>query len=189
MSKVSYANLKLKLYQPSNVMDFNGQEVDVIQYLPVEDKYDLIMATLQKSEEDGIYNPLKLDIYFHLNLVYMYTNLSFTDKQRENELKLYDVLKSNGFIDLMLSHINDTEYTELQYYIDKYVEDNLTFKNTAGAVLQSVINDLPMNAQAAMDIVNSFDKTKYQEVINFANEANGNRHFSTNEPVVPFPSK
>ena len=119
----------------------------------------------------------------------MYTNLSFTDKQRENELKLYDVLKSNGFIDLMLSHINDTEYTELQYYIDKYVEDNLTFKNTAGAVLQSVINDLPMNAQAAMDIVNSFDKTKYQEVINFANEANGNRHFSTNEPVVPFPSK
>ena len=101
MAKVSYANLKLKLHQPSNVMDFNGQEVDVIQYLPVEDKYDLIMATLQKSEEDGIYNPLKLDIYFHLNLVYMYTNLSFTDKQRENELKLYDVLKSNGFIDLM----------------------------------------------------------------------------------------
>lgn len=189
MAKVSYANLKLKLNQPSNVMDFNGQEVDVIQYLPVEDKYDLIMATLQKSEEDGIYNPLKLDIYFHLNLVYMYTNLSFTDKQRENELKLYDVLKSNGFIDLMLSHIDNTEYTELQYYIDKYVEDNLTFKNTAGAVLQSVINDLPTNAQAAMDIVNSFDKTKYQEVINFANEANGNRHFSTNEPVVPFPSK
>ena len=105
MAKVSYANLKLKLYQPSNVMDFNGQEIDVIQYLPVEDKYDLIMVILQKAEENGIYNPIKLDMYFHLYLVYMYTNLSFTDKQRENEPKIYDTLKSNGFIDLMLFFI------------------------------------------------------------------------------------
>ena len=189
MAKVSYANLKLKLNQPSNVMDFNGQEVDVIQYLPVEDKYDLIMATLLKSEEYGIYNPLKLDMYFHLHLVYMYTNLSFTDKQREYEIKVYDMLKSNNFIDEMLRYIPEDEYNELHYYNEKYVKDNLKYKNTAGSVLQSVINDLPKNAQAAMDIVNSFDKTKYQEVINFANEANGNRHFSTNEPVVPFPSK
>lgn len=189
MAKVSYANLKLKLNQTSNVMDFNGQEVDIIQYLPVEDKYDLIMVTLQKSEEDGIYNPLKLDMYFHLHLVYMYTNLSFTDKQRENETKLYDVLKSNGFIDLLLQYIPMDEYNELQYYIEKYVKDNLKYKNTAGAVLQSVINDLPKNAQAAMDIVNSFDKEKYQAVVDFANAANGGRHFMTNEDVAQFPSK
>ena len=106
-----------------------------------------------------------------------------------NELKLYDVLKSNGFIDLMLSHINDTEYNELQYYIEKYVKDNLKYKNTAGSVLQSVINDLPKNAQAAMDIVNSFDKDKYQQVVDFANAANGGRNFMTNETVAQFPSK
>ena len=35
----------------------------------------------------------------------------------------------------------------------------LTYRNTAGAVLQSVINDLPRNAQAAAEIVESFDKT------------------------------
>lgn len=189
MAKVSYANLKLKLNQPSNVMDFNGQEVDVIQYLPVEDKYDLIMATLQKSEENGIYNPLKLDIYFHLHLVYMYTNLSFTDKQRENEIKIYDILKSNNFIDEMLGCIPEEEYNELQYYIEKYVKDNLKYKNTAGSILQSVINDLPKNAQAAMDIVNSFDKDKYQQVVDFANAANGGRNFMTNETVAQFPSK
>ena len=37
MAKVSYANLKLKLNPSINVMDFNGQEFDVVQYLPVED--------------------------------------------------------------------------------------------------------------------------------------------------------
>ena len=184
MAKVSYANLKLKLNQPHSGFNFNGQNIEVIHYLPVEDKYDLIMATLQKSEEDGIYNPLKLDIYFHLHLVYMYTNLSFTDKQRENEIKIYDMLKSNDFIDEMLGCIPEEEY-----YIEKYVKDNLKYKNTAGSILQSVINDLPKNAQAAMDIVNSFDKDKYQQVVDFANAANGGRNFMTNETVAQFPSK
>ena len=189
MAKVSYANLKLKPINTTSAFEFGGQQVEVLNYLPIEDKYDFVMITLQKAEEDGVYNPILLDLYFHLHLVYMYTNLSFTDKQRENEIKIYDMLKSNNFIDEMLGYIPEEEYNELQCYIEKYVKDNLKYKNTAGSVLQSVINDLPKNAQAAMDIVNSFDKTKYQEVINFANEANGNRHFSTNEPVVPFPSK
>ena len=37
-------------------------------------------------------------------------------------------------------------------------------------------------------IVNSFDKNKYQQVIDFANAANGNRNIITNEPIQ-FPSK
>ena len=180
MAKVSYANLKMKLNQTHETFDFNGHNIEVINYLPVEDKYDLIMITLQKSEEDGIYNPLKLDTYFHLYLVYMYTNLSFTDKQRENEIKLYDTLKSNGFIDLLLQYIPADEYNELQYYIEKYVKDAVKYRNTAGSVLKSFINDLPANAQAAADIVDSFDKEKYQAVVDFATAANGGRNIETN---------
>ena len=181
MAKVSYANLKLKLYQPSNVMDFNGQEIDVIQYLPVEDKYDLIMVILQKAEENGIYNPIKLDMYFHLYLVYMYTNLSFTDKQKENEAKIYDTLKSNGFFEKFFAVLDEDEYTDLMDYLEKYMSDMLTYRNTAGAVLQSVINDLPRNAQAAAEIVESFDKNKFQAVVDFATAANGGRNIVTNE--------
>ena len=94
MSKVSYANLKLKVNNEVKTFNFNGTEVEVLNYLPTEDKYDLIMISLQKANEDGIYNPLLLDVFFHLNLVYMYTNLSFTTKQKEDEFKLYDTLKS-----------------------------------------------------------------------------------------------
>ena len=88
MSKVSYANLKLKVDTSVDTFDFNNQTIEVLKYLPIEDKYDLIMITLQKAEEDGIYNDIKLDMYFHLNLVYMYTILSFTEKQKENEAKI-----------------------------------------------------------------------------------------------------
>lgn len=181
MAKVSYANLKLKTDNSVSKFNFNGADIEVLNYLPIEDKYDLIMITLQKIEEDGIYNPLLLDMYFHLHLVYLYTNLSFTDKQKENEFKIYDTLKSNGFFDAFFCVLPESEYNELFNYINEIMEMSLVYKNTAGAVLQSVIQDLPKNAQAAADIVNSFDKSKYQAVVDFATAANGGRNINTNE--------
>ena len=83
--KVSYANMKLKVNTEVKTFDFGGQKVEVLQYLPAQDKYDLLMVTLQKSLENGAYNEFKLNLYFELNLVYMYTNISFTEKQREDE--------------------------------------------------------------------------------------------------------
>ena len=81
MAKVSYANLKLKTNTEVNTFEFQGQTIEVLKYLPIEDKYDLVMIALQKAEQDGIYNPILLDMYFHLYLIYMYTNISFTEKQ------------------------------------------------------------------------------------------------------------
>ena len=74
MAKVSYANLKLKVDQRTETFDFGGQSIEVKQYLPIEDKYDLIMIALQKAEEDGVYNPVKVQLYFELYMVYMYNS-------------------------------------------------------------------------------------------------------------------
>ena len=175
MSKVSYANLKLKIDTDVNTFDFQGQKIEVLKYLPVEDKYDLVMITLQKAKENGIYNPLKLDIFFHLHLVYMYTNLSFTEKQKENELKLYDCLASNGFIYQLMNNIEDEEYNFLFNMINETVRNEMKYKNSAAGTIQSIIQDLPANAEAAAQIVESFDPNKYQAVIDFAEAANGNR--------------
>ena len=53
--------------------------------------------------------------------------------------------------------MNEVEYNDLYEYIMECQEDVLHYRNTAGAVLQSVIQDLPKNAQMAADIVNSFE--------------------------------
>lgn len=181
MAKISYANLKLKVDKSVEIFDFNENKIEVLRYLPIEEKRDLVEITLQKAEENGIYNPVLLDMYFHLHLVYMYTNLSFTDKQKENEAKIYDTLACNGFFDKFFEVLPESEYEDLMDYIEDIMEDTLTYKNTAGAVLQSVIQDLPKNAQAAADIVKSFDPNQYQAVINFATAANGGRNIETNQ--------
>lgn len=175
MAKVTYASLKLKADTSVNTFEFQGQKIEVLKYLPIEDKNDLVTITLQKAKEKDVYNPVLLDMYFHLNLAYLYTNLSFTDKQRENEAKLFDTLKANGFFDLLLENISEEDYAELYYYLEQKKEDNLVYGNSTAAIINKFIQDLPANAQIASDIVDNFDKDKYKAVVEFAKAANGGR--------------
>ena len=181
--KVSYANMKLKTNTDVNTFQFCGQTIEVLKYLPAQDKYDLLMITLQKSLQDNFYNEFKLNLYFELNLVYMYTNISFTEKQREDEFKLYDALKSNGFFAKFFTVLGEEEYNDLFELLNFLKDDMTASRNTVAGVLNNIIEDLPANAEAAANIVNSFDKEKFKEVIDFARYANGSRDINTNESV------
>ncbi len=175
MAKVSYANLKLKTKEEIKEFDFNGSKIEVLQYLPLQDKIDLIDITCQKAREDRLYSPIKIDAYFHLHLVYLYTNLTFTEKQREDEYKLYDCLMSNGLIDSVLMNMNKKEYESLLDLLNQKIEDELKYNTTAAAILNQLITDLPKNAEAAKKIMDEFDPKKYQAVVDFATAANGGR--------------
>lgn len=181
--KVSYANMKLKVNTQVKTFKFGGQDIEVLQYLPARDKYDLLMITLQKSIQNGAYNDFKLNLYFELNLVYMYTNISFTEKQREDEFKLYDTLKSNGFFELFLQTINEDEYNELFAQLEAIKEASFRNRLSVSSVINQLINDLPANAEAAAKIVDNFNPNQYKAVVDFARYANGGRDINTNLPV------
>ena len=181
--KVSYANMKLKTNTSTKTFEFGGQTVEVLQYLPAQDKYDLLMITLQKSLEDNLYNEFKLNLYFELHLVYMYTNISFTEKQREDEFKLYDTLKSNGFYEKFFQVINEDEYNELFEQLNAIKNASFKNKRSVAGLVSGFINDLPANAEAAAKIVESFDPEQFKAVVDFARYANGGRDINTNQPV------
>ena len=181
--KVSYANMKLKVNTSVKTFEFGGQKIEVLQYLPAQDKYDLLMITLQKSMENSAYNEFKLNLYFELNLVYMYTNISFTEKQREDEFKLYDTLKSNGFYELFFQALNEDEYNELFAQLNAIKEASSQNRMSVGGVINRLIDDLPANAEAAAKIVREFDPQQYKAVIDFATYANGGRSIVTNLPM------
>ena len=181
--KVSYTNMKLKVNTQVNTFDFCGQKIDVLKYLPAKDKYDLLMVTLQKATEQGAYNDFLISMYFELNLVYMYTNISFTEKQREDEFKLYDTLKSNGFFDLFYKALNEEEYNELFASLNVLRKDTVTYRMSMGSVLNNLIDNLPKNAEAAAKIVQNFNPDQYKRVVDFARAANGGRDIKTNQPI------
>lgn len=164
MANVSFNNLKLSTNKEVKIAEFNNTKIEVLQYLPVEDKNDLIQITMQKSFMDGYFNEILLDAYFHLNIIYLYTNLNITEKQREDELKLYDKIYSSGLLETILGQLPEDEYKYLFNMLQEQTKDFLTYKNSAAAVVQSFIQDLPANAAAAADIVNNWDADKFQSV-------------------------
>ena len=187
MAKVSYAGLKLKVNTEVNTFQFgeNKTVIEVLKYLPIEDKNDLIHIALQNAEENGIYNDILVEMYFNLYIVYFYTNLNFTDKQKEDPAKLYDQMESNGLITQIIAHMNEDEYANLLTYLETIRDETLTYKNTAGAVLQTIVQDLPKNAAAAAEIVNSWTPEQFDQVKRLAQMANATG--MNNDKIVDFP--
>lgn len=173
---VSYASMKLKIDNSTNKVELeNGVSIEVFKYLPVEEKYNLIEITLQKAFENGIYNPLKLDMYFALNLVYLYSNISFTDKQREDEYKLYDTLQSNGILDKIIDAISDEEYNHLYTLLIETEEKYNNYRKSIIGIIGELSNTVNQNSDALKEISESFDPNKFKNVLDFAQAANGNR--------------
>ena len=172
---MDYKDLELKLSIPKTEYKWGDKTINVYDYLPIESKYDIVMITLQKAFEDGIYNPIKLDMFYHLNLVYMFTDIDFSAEDRSDESRLYDEMKSTGFLDEFLKHIDPVLYGEMLEDIEDIAQKSMTYKSTAASVLRNFIEDLPANAEAAAKIVDNFDKDKYQAVVDFAKAANGGR--------------
>ena len=168
MAKVTFASLKLKVRDDIREIDLGDKKIEVKQYLPAEDKYDLIMITLQESKEEGVYNHFKMDMFFHLNMVFMYTNLQFTDKQKEDLIKLYDVLESNGIINAVVAAIPEEEYNYLFDTMETVAKARSKYDNSFAGILNNFIVNMPINAAEANKIVENFDPEKYGEVINFA---------------------
>ena len=175
MNKVTYAGLKLKVNTDTKTFDFNENKIEVLQYLPIEDKYSLINIALQNAKEGNIYNQVKLEAYFNLYIVMMYTNITFTDKQKEDLLKLYDCLESNGIINSVIENMAEGEYDQLYQYLVDTMNDSLHYNNTTAGVINNLIENLPAQADEMQKIVNNFDKEKFQNVLDFARSANDGR--------------
>jgi len=175
MENIKFSNLGVKLNETTKEFDFNGLKINIKNYLPWEKKYDLVDATLQAAEENGIYNPIKLEKFFHLFLVYSYTDIDFGEEKGTEANLIYDILKSSGLLDKIILAIPEEEYDELLRFVDTLIADKTQLNRTIAGSLTKIIADLPIQMQAAADLINGFDKEKFQNIIDFAAAANGNR--------------
>lgn len=78
-------------------------------------------------------------------------------------------------MDEFLKTIPDKEYDELITYLETLTESRNAINLSTSALIQSMIEDLPTNAEMAAKVIKEFDPEKYQAVINFATAANGGR--------------
>lgn len=171
MAKVTFSSLKLKLQENVNVFNFNDKEIEVKQYLSAEEKNELIQAAVNKANEGTVFNPFALEVFFHLYLVMYYTNITFTDKQQEDLLKLYDILDSNGFIDLVIDNMNKQEYETLWNQAESLVKIIVDYNNSIKASIDSFSQFAPNTAERISQELNNFDIDKYEQIVEIARGA------------------
>lgn len=173
-NKVSFANLKLKIQDTCHEVQFSndsGQTIafSIIDYLPIQDKLDLVNIAIAKSRDS--YNNINRYLakqLMNLYMVIMYTNISFTEKQKENEYKLYDILKSNYIIENVIKSIPPQEYLELQALLEMLIEDEKNMNKSIAGAINNLLENLPKSAEVAQGIINNFDQEKYGQVLDLA---------------------
>lgn len=168
---MKYSDFNLKI----NTDTISVDNINILQYLPIEDKNSIIQLALQESEENGIYNLLKVRMFFDLFIVYSYTDIEFTDEEKLDPTKLYDELRSNGLIDTILENMNESELSYLDELLEATMDMKITNRNNIASVFSTFVESLPTNASSALDIIEKFNPDNFQKVIDFATAANGGR--------------
>lgn len=142
MPKVTFTKLQLKKKEAHNEFIYNDQTIEVKEYLPINDKLTLISNVINAAQDSMQYaNPVKVEIFTSLEILYNYTNISFTDKQKEDPSKLYDLLESNGIIDKVIALIPKEEYNFLIKSVDECIKAVYAYVNSARGIMESIVND------------------------------------------------
>ena len=145
MAKISYTKLGINKEELNKVqtVEYNGQIIEVKQYLPVIEKSELITRVLNNSvdENNGYYNLLKMDMYLALEIVYAYSNISFTEKQKEDPMKLYDMLNASRVLNLIIGLVPEGEFYYLNKTVHEMANNIVAYRNSAMGIMERITTD------------------------------------------------
>lgn len=142
MAKISMTKLGLTKNNQVKKVDFNNQKIEVKQYLPVEDKLNLISNIINSSiDMNNFYNPCRLHIYQIVNIIMAYTNISFTDKQKEDVMKLYDLIAGSGLAVAVLNAIPADEYDFILEGTEETIQSIYSYNNSVMGILENISAD------------------------------------------------
>ena len=145
MAKISYTKLGINKEELNKVqtVEYNGQTIEVKQYLPVIEKSELITRVLNNSvdENNGYYNLLKMDMYLALEIVYAYSNISFTEKQKEDPMKLYDMLNASRVLNLIIVLVPEGEFYYLNKTVHEMANNIVAYRNSAMGIMERITTD------------------------------------------------
>lgn len=154
MAKVGFGSLKItKVDDRVNTFTFNEKEIEVKRYLPFSDKLTLIGNAINLAADGNRFaNPMKIDMYLDLEIMFAYTNISFTDKQKEDLVKLYDMLASAGFFEAMYNVIEEKEASTIHYNAARLAENMYSQMNSVYGIMENIANDYSEVGAQAEDI-------------------------------------
>lgn len=155
MAKVTLSKLGLTKNTEIKTFVWNGQTIEVKQYLPMNEKLELCSRIINYSVDDNdkFYNPGKVAVYQCNEIILAYTNITATEKQKEDPAKLFDLF-SNGFSESVYKYIPTNEIGVITSIVDATIESIYKYKNSFLGILEAAQTDydsLNLEAQNIQD--------------------------------------
>ena len=144
MGRPTLNKLKLTPKETVKKITFNEQEIEVKQYISIQDKLNMITDVLDAeaaADQNKFYNPGKLSMFFALKVLDYYTNISMTEKQKENFVKLYDDIISSGLYGEIVAAIPEDEIGFVYNTMIDTVEQIYKYQNSAYGILDAMNSD------------------------------------------------
>jgi len=144
MAKPTFAKMNLKLNSEPKVITLYDQEIEIKQYIPIEDELELIGDVINQeeaSDSNKFLNIVKLKMFFDLEIVFYFSNIVFTDKQKENLPKLYDLLDYNSVIEEVVAAMPEGLYEGLWNDTINMADRIYEQTNSAFGILDSISTD------------------------------------------------
>lgn len=154
MAKVAFSKLGIKKVNDKvKNITFNDIEIEVKQYLPIQDKLIIIGNAINNAADNNRFaNPIKIDMYLALEIIMAYTDLSFTDKQKEDMPKLYDLFVSSGLLNEIYTAIPEAELSMLHRDSVRIAESMYNQMNSVYGIMENIANDYSEVGAQAEDI-------------------------------------
>ena len=169
MAKLAFSKLGLKNNNQVVNINYNEQTIEVKQYISVNDKLKLISDVINNTvDEHSFCNPVKVKVYLLIGIIENYTNISFTEKQKEDIVKLYDLIQSNGLFDKILEAIPSEEFNDLVNSTWDSVDAIYTYRNSIMGILDNVSADydnVNVDVNKTIEQIKNLDHSFLSEVM------------------------
>lgn len=168
MAKLPFTKLQLKQNQEVKTIEFNGQVIEVKRYLPIQTKLALISNVLNNSLDENInkdfYNPVQIEVFLGFEIIEKYTNIEFSEEDKNDIPVLYDLLKGNGVLDLVFETVGASEIMELRKQTKACIKAIYEYEHSIMGVLEKFNTGYE---QLDLDVSNIQAKLANSDNINF----------------------
>ena len=155
-------NIKAKNNEEYKLNDLG---VEVLSYLPLLDKYNLINITLQESFDGNIYHPVKIEGVFYVYVAILYTNITFTEKQKTDIFKTYDLIMSSGLLNLILHNIPDEEFNTVLTLFKDTLAANEKYIHSFTSIVSQFTEQIASKAEQLQEQEKNIDFDKIQNTV------------------------
>ena len=168
MSKITYTKLKASLNNniETTIINFNDMELEVKSYLPIEEKIKILENIISTTEFNMSYcNWLEVYTSLDFEIIKAYTNITFTDKQSEDYIKVIDLFYKNGLMAQIKGAIPITELHNLEYILRDVITSCYQHQHSALGVMENLSTDYSNLGNNVEDLVDKLKNAENLDVV------------------------